>query len=182
MDLGVDGFSRLVDLLEKAREGFPEVLPASLDVEFCEIAEGYRAAPSPLRDQIRDQIPFEYWLPLLSLGDRQLEWALLDRDGLHLTHALIAHCIEDLRFDSRENLIRLAAIWHGAELLELDARRFFLEAGDLGSRKAEEELRDFANRPADERTLRSVGLETYEEGGRVRFRLRPPPWLKPANK
>jgi hypothetical protein len=80
VDLGGDGFFVLVDLLEAAKTGLPDEVPSPLDAQFSEIARAYRKAEPALRQQVREQIPMEYWLPLLELGDRCAEWALADKD------------------------------------------------------------------------------------------------------
>src|SRR5919204_4752498 len=83
LDLAGDGFFCLVDLLEAAKAGFPEAIPAPVDEQFSDIARAYRKADPALRQQVRDQIPMEYWQPLLVLGDRCAEWALDDKDPAH---------------------------------------------------------------------------------------------------
>ena len=88
--------SSLVDLLEAAKAGLPEEVPSPLDDRFSEIARAYRKADPALRQQVREQIPTEYWLPLLQLGDRCAEWALVDKDPKHLEDGLTAYCLEDL--------------------------------------------------------------------------------------
>jgi hypothetical protein len=182
LDLGGDGFFHLVDLLESAKAGLPDQVPAALDREFSEIARAYRKADPPLRQQVRDQIPNEYWLPLLKLADRCAEWALLDKDPVHIEDGLTAYCLEDFRFDERENLVHLSMLWYAGKILHADAAMLFNQVGRYGSSHGLQELSGFSARPEDAKSPWSMGLETYEEAGHTRFRVRRPKGAKPAEK
>ena len=172
IDLAGDGFFVLVDILEAAKAGLPEAVPSSLDEGFSEIARAYRKADPALRQQVRDQIPSEYWLPLLQLGDRCAEWALVDRDPKHLEDGLTAYCLEDFRFDAHENLVHLSCLWHAAKTLRADTVGIFTQVGQCASQRGLQELSNFTARPDDAKSPRSMGLEKYEQGGHTRFRPR----------
>src|SRR3954466_12903850 len=172
VDLAGDGFFTLVDLLDVAKAGFPAAVPAPLDERFSEIALAYRKADAPLRQQVREQIPVEYWSPLLGLGDRCAEWALADRDPRHLEDGLTAYCLEDFRLEARENFVHLSLLWHAAKTLHAETSSLFSEIGRYGSPHGLQELSDFCARPESSKSLWSMGLETYDEHGRRRFRSR----------
>lgn len=172
LDLGGDGFFVLVDLLDAAKAGLPTEVPTAVDEGFAEIARAYRKADVGLRQQIRDQIPEEYWLPLLELGDRCAEWALVDKDERHLEDGLTAYCLEDFRFDSRQNLLHLSRLWYAAKTLHADGAGLFNQIGRYGSQHGLQELSDFSARPEDAKSPWSMGLEKYVEGGHTRFRPR----------
>ena len=140
LDLAGDGFFVLVDLLEEAKAGLPEEVPSPLDDRFSEIARAYRKADPALRRQVREQIPMEYWLPLLQLGDRCAEWALVDKDPKHLEDGLTAYCLEDCRFDTHENLVHLSRLWYAGKTLHArhrgdlqPGRAVWLAAGITGA-------------------------------------------------
>jgi hypothetical protein len=172
VDLAGDGFFALVDVLEAAKSGLPDAIPSPLDGDFSEIARAYRKAEPWLREQVRDQIPSEYWLPLLQLGDRCAEWAMVDKDPKHLEDGLTAYCLEDFRFDARENLVHLSRLWYAAKMLHADTVGIFNQVGQSASRRGLQELSDFSARPEDAKSPWSMGLEKYQEGGHVRFRRR----------
>ena len=172
VDLSGDGFFLLVDLLEAAKAGLPEEVPSPLDDRFSEIARAYRKATPALRQQVREQIPMEYWLPLLQLGDRCAEWALVDRDPKHLEDGLTAYCLEDFRLDSHENLMHLCRLWYAGKTLHADNTAIFTEVGRCGSQQGLQELSNFSARPEEAKSPRSMGLETYQEGGHTHFRPR----------
>jgi len=174
LDLAGDGFFSLVDLLEAARSGLPEQVPSEVDDRFSELARAYRKADPQLRQQVRDQIPPEYWLPLLELGDRCAEWALVDKDERHIEDGLTAYCIEDFRFDSHENLVHLSRLWYAGKTLHADTVGLFMQVGRLGSQHGLQEMSDFSARPEDAKSPRSMGLETYQDHGHTRFRPRRP--------
>jgi len=172
VDLAGDGFFVLVDLLEAAKAGLPEEVPSPLDNRFSEIAGAYRKADAGLRQQVREQIPAEYWLPLLQLGDRCAEWALVDKDPKHLEDGLTAYCLEDFRFDAQENLIHLSRLWYAGKTLHADTMGIFSQVGQCASQQGLQELSNFSARPEDAKSPWSMGLEKYVEGGHVRFRRR----------
>jgi hypothetical protein len=179
LDLAGDGFFTLVDLLEAAKSGLPEEVPAELDDRFRQVALAYRNADPKLRQQIRDQIPMEYWLPLLELGDRCAEWALADKDPAHLEDGLTAYCLEDFRFDSHENLVHLSRLWYAGKTLHANNVDLFNRVGRLGSAHGLQELSNFSARPEETKSPWSMGLETYQAGGHTRFRARRPKAAKP---
>jgi hypothetical protein len=172
LDLAGDGFFVLVDLLESAKAGLPGEVPSELDGRFSEIARAYRKAEPALRQQVREQIPMEYWLPLLQLGDRCAEWAMVDKDQRHLEDGLTAYCLEDFHLDAHENLLHLTRLWYAGKTLHANTAVLFNEVGRCGSQHALQELSDFSARPEDAKSPWSMGLETYQEGGHTRFRAR----------
>jgi hypothetical protein len=172
VDLAGDGFFVLVDLLEAAKAGLPAEVPSTLDEGFSEIARAYRTAEPALRQQVREQIPKEYWLPLLQLGDRCAEWALVDKDPKHLEDGLTAYCLEDFRFDAHENLVHLSRLWYAGKTMHADTTAIFTRVGQCASSRGLQELSNFSARPEDAKSPWSMGLEKYQEGGHTRFRPR----------
>jgi hypothetical protein len=182
LDLRGDGLFVLVDLLEAARTGLPEQIPSEVDDRFSEIARAYRAADPDLRQQVREQIPSEYWLPLLQLGDRCAEWALVDKDPRHIEDGLTAYCLEDFRSGSHEDLIHLSRLWYAGKTLHAEPGRLFSQTGRFGSQHGLQELSDFSARPEDAKSPWSMGLETYQDHGHTRFRARKAKGSGPADK
>ena len=182
LDLAGDGFFTLVDLLDAAKAGFPAEIPAPIDTRFHEIASAYRKADPALRQQVRDQIPTEYWQPLLGICDRCAEWAMVDKDPVHIEDGLTAFCLEDFRFDPKENFVHLSMLWYAAKTLHADTVGLFNQIGRYGSPHGLQELSDFSARPEDAKSPWSMGLETYQEAGHTRFRARRPKAAKTPHK
>lgn len=172
LDLAGDGFFSLVDLLEETKAGLPDEVPSPLDIRFRDLARAYRKADPALRKQVREQISQEYWLPLLQLGDRCAEWALVDRDPTHVEDGLTAYCLEDFRLDAHENLVHLSRLWYAGKTLHANNLELFIRVGQCGSPRGLQELSDFSARPEDAKSPRSMGLEAYQEGGHTHFRSR----------
>jgi hypothetical protein len=181
LDLAGEGFFSLVDLLDDAKAGFPGGVPAPLDHRFSEIAQAYRKADAALRQQVREQITEEYWQPLLGLGDRCAEWALVDKDPVHLEDGLTAYCLEDFRVSERENAVHLSLLWYAARTLHADSAGLFNQIGRLGSAHGLQELSDFSARPEEAKSPWSMGMEPYQEAGHTRFRPRRPKGGKTAS-
>lgn len=170
LDLAGEGFFSLVDLLEAAKTGLPEEVPSAVDAQFSELARAYRKSDPKLREQVREQIPSEYFQPLLQLSDRCAEWAMADKDPSHLEDGLTAYCLEDARFDSHENLVHLSRIWYAGKTLHANNEALFSEMGRLGGQASLQELSEFAMRSEEEKSPRSMGLEPYQDHGHIRFR------------
>jgi hypothetical protein len=182
LDLAGDGFFHLVDILDAAKGGLPPEIPTALDKEFSEIARAYRKADATLRQQVRDQIPQEYWQPLLALGDRCAEWAMADKNPQHIEDGLTAFCLEDFRIEERENFIHLSMLWYAAKSLHEDTVGLFNQVARFGSMHGLQELSAFSARPEDAKSPWSMGLETYQEAGHTRFRPRRAKAAKPGAK
>jgi len=180
VDLAGDGFFVLVDILEEAKAGLPLEVPAPPDERFSAIARAYRNAEPALRQQVREQIPTEYWLPLLQLGDRCAEWALVDKDPKHLEDGLTAYCLEDFRFDAQQNLVHLSRLWYAGKTMHADTTALFNLIGRFASPRGLQELSNFSARPEDAKSPWSMGLEKYQEGGHTRFRPRRPKGTEPS--
>jgi hypothetical protein len=172
LDLAGDGFFHFVDLLDTAKAGLPAAVPAPVDERFSELARAYRKADAGLRQQVRDQIPAEYWAPLLSLGDRCAEWALADRDPRHIEDGLTAYCIQDFRLEEHENFVHLSMLWYAAKSLHTEIAGLFNQIGRFGSPRGLQGLSDFSAKPESATSPWSMGLETYDDGGHTRFRAR----------
>lgn len=163
LDLAGDGFFFLVDLLDGVKsDGFPAQIPAPADTGFSEIARTYRKADPALRQQVRDQIPKEYWPALLELGDRCAEWALDDKDPSHIEDGLTAFCLEDFRGEVHENFVHLSTLWYAAKKLHADSAGMFNSIGRLGSPHGLQEMSNFSARPEDAKSPFSMGIEPYE--------------------
>ena len=169
VDLAGDGFFALVDILEAAKAGLPQDVPSPLDERFSAIARAYRGAEAALRQQVRDQIPREYWLPLLQLGDGCADWALVDRDPTHLEDGLTAYCLEDFRFDAHENLVHLSRLWDAGKTLHADTMGIFNQVGRCASPQGLQHLSNFSARPEDAKSPWSMGLGSIRKGATRAF-------------
>jgi hypothetical protein len=58
-----------------------------------------------------------------------------------LFESLVAHAVEDFRWDPRENLMRLALVHHSAGKLGVDSAALFARVADMASPRAAEYLR-----------------------------------------
>ena len=166
------GFFVLVDLLEAAKAGLPQEVPSSMDDRFSEIARAYRKADPALRQQVREQIPREYWLPLLQLGDR-LNGPWSTKIPKHLDDGLTAYCLEDFRFDAQENLVHLSRLWDAGRTLHIDTTVIFNQIGQCASPQGLQALSNF-RRGRRTRNLPGAWASRNIGRGHTRFRPRRP--------
>ncbi|MCH9651396.1 MAG: hypothetical protein K0U98_24430 [Deltaproteobacteria bacterium] len=152
----------LNDLHGIRRKGYDEELPGKHDAQFMELAEIYAASEPEEREAIRGAVQDETRMLLLGFGDRMA--ILADRTGTkrYVLLALLAHAIEDFRYDPRENIFRLTLANHVAAKLGVEAGEIFEQAAGLASDKGAASLRAFDRRPAALKTLRTMGIVEYQ--------------------
>jgi hypothetical protein len=168
---------------DRIREEMARIDPAEpltpADQEFARLAQTYRHASESERAAVRSLAPMDDSPFFWTLTSRAAELALWDSNPAHLEEALAGHCIEDFKWDPRENLRCLPFIWYAAERLNSSAETLFAEAAKLASPTAREFLVQFAGRPKAHKTPEAMGSEAVELDGRIRFRPLPPPWSAP---
>jgi hypothetical protein len=143
-------YKTIIQKLHSARKiGYGKILPSNLDKEFINLASYYLESTNINREKIRSILPDDTLLLIIGFSDRMCILADRNKDKNYLLYALAAHSIEDFRYDYRENIIRLALIYHVAEKLGLDSNLLFNEISSISSQRTVGYLTDFLNRPSE---------------------------------
>ncbi|MEO6420467.1 MAG: hypothetical protein ABIP39_13710 [Polyangiaceae bacterium] len=122
-------------------------LPNARD-ELCEpLTKIYAAASEAERAEVRAAGTEEQLRLLLPFADRMAILAVRSKDDARITSGLIAHAVEDFRWDARENLRSLSLLFRSGEKLGIDAAARFREAARLASPSSRKYFVDFADDP-----------------------------------
>lgn len=161
----------LRDLCALRRSGYGNELPGKADAQYIEFAEQYAESAATERAAIRNSVSDECRLLLLGFSDRLAILADRTSDSRLLLLALVAHAVEDFRYDERENIFRLALVNHVAEKLGESPTVLFGEAEQLSSPRGATALRQFMARPAELKSLRAMRIveEQTETGVSYRY-------------
>jgi len=146
----------LDELYSIQKIGYGKELPGPHDLRFIELTEQYANSNVAERERIRNIVDPDYRLLLLGFGDRLAILADRTNDSRMVLLALLAHSIEDFRYDERENIFRLALINHVAKKLGETPSKFFDKAIRLSSPKARKKFREFDDRPEELKSLQTM--------------------------
>jgi len=108
-------------------------LPNAVDAECSRLVELYVASTPAERADIRDAGTLEQYRVFLTFCDRMVVLAVRSKDEGLLFQSLVAHAIEDFRWDPRENLMRLSLVRRSAEKLGVDDRALFRRVAAMAS-------------------------------------------------
>jgi hypothetical protein len=168
----IDQATELVLRIEdglRSVHGF-EPLPNAVDPLCLELVDLYLSTDDATRVAIRSVGTPAQMRVLYAFGERMAVAAVRANDISLVRKGIIAHTIEDFRWDPRENLLTLTLLWHSARKLGGDARALFLEAASLASEEAATHLRRFADAPASLKTMEAA--EGENEYGFIYVRSR----------
>lgn len=139
-----------------------------LDSAYTALAVAYLQGDASMRDALRRAMPTE-GLVLLGLSHRARERAVETRSQEALEVSLAGHCLEDFRWDPRENLVGLKAIWDSADSFGVAPRPLFEKVAAFASERARVHFANFVSNqtayaPAQKpkRTARKAKLKSSE--------------------
>ncbi len=129
-------------------------LPCPLDDEISEIVNAFLQAAPAEREAAYGKVNRSSLF--LGFSERMAILAVRKNSERPLFEGLIAHVIEDFRFDARENLVRLSLLYHSASKIGLDPIALFDRAAALATPKAAKYIRDFARRSPELRRIEAM--------------------------
>lgn len=128
-------------------------LPNARD-ELCEkLTRVYAGASDAERGKIRAAGTEEQLRLLMPFADRMAILAVRAKDDARITGGLLAHAIEDFRWDPRENLRSLSLLFRSGEKLGIDAAARFREVARLASPSGKKYFLEFAGDPKSPATM-----------------------------
>lgn len=162
----------LSQLCAHRRKGYGEELPSEVDQTFLKLADCYSQTSAEKRYAVREAVPDDLRLLLIGFSDRFSILAERGRQKQYLRTALLAHSIEDFRWDERENIFRLALVDHVAKKLGEDVETLFQDISSLSSPRSAARFRRYRSRKPELRTLKAMGIVEVntEEGVDYRYR------------
>jgi hypothetical protein len=137
---------------------------------FLRLNQCFRALSESERDEVRAVIPNALWPLLLGFSDRFSVAALRHQDDRLLTVAASAHGLEDGRLDLRETLLRLAVLFDASARLGQSVQQTSEMLAAVVTPRMGAVVRDFAQRPAQQRSLRGMGIEYLDSPNGPKYR------------
>jgi hypothetical protein len=116
-------------------------LPNVVDGLCSRLVALYVTSAPDERAGIRSAGTLDQYRVMLAFSDRMAVLSVRTGRAKLLFDGLVAHAIEDFRWDPRENLLRLALINHSANKLGVDSGTLFARAAELASPDAADYLR-----------------------------------------
>ena len=136
----------LLQLYSVKEKGYGKILPDPNDYMFIDLATHYGESDSDTRAQVRMSVKGDNSMLILGFGDRLALLSDRGNNPEYLRLALIAHSIEDFRYDERENIIRLSVINHVSAKLKIDTDKLFTGVAELSSENGRRALLEFNGR------------------------------------
>lgn len=115
-------------------------LPNTVDEKCSRLVKMYAANPDA-RAAIRSAGTPEQYRVMLVYCVRMAVLCVRSRDENLLFLALVAHAVEDFRWDPRDNMVMLALVHHSAGKLGVDSAALFARVAAMASNGAAEYLR-----------------------------------------
>ncbi len=158
----MNAFSIIDELRKFIRRGYGDGLPSKVDHLFSQLGGYYIKCSPEDRERLRQAVDDDTRLLLVGFSDRFATIAARTGDKACLFLALVAHSIEDFRYDARENIFRLVLIEHVANRLGVEMDELMKVVIDLSSDHCANYLREYLARPSEMNTLETMGITEIE--------------------
>ncbi|HEX2203894.1 MAG TPA: hypothetical protein VHG91_11375 [Longimicrobium sp.] len=168
-----DVMDEALDLLaevEAMRPGYlRQPLPAAADAPPERLARLFAGAPPEARAQMSGLVTQRVADFLLAFAERMASLAVRERSPDRLRLGLAAVALEDFRYDSREDLLVLAPLYHAAGKIGADPRDLFDEAAALAPGAGADGLRSFLRHRDLHRILDALGYRESADADGFRY-------------
>jgi hypothetical protein len=157
---------------EKPASYLESDIPAPMDGTISQLMEAYEAAPAESRTAAADTFegPWQS-LILFAYAARMATTAVRLRQPLAVRLGLRALAFEGARNDWRDTLVYLAVVTDAAERVGLDPAKEIYQAAQLASTsEVRERFHEFASRPPELRTLKTVGWRLTGSGENAQYK------------
>ena len=169
----VDKIENLAFLMAHESESISECAHS-----FEEVLERYSTSNSEMREEIRQKISLSTRKNLLVASEKLAIEALIEKRVELLSFAMVCHAIEDFKWDSRENILRMAIVWHVCKKLKLDIKEVFKKSMEIASNEAVGHFTEFLNRDEYMKSPRAMGFEIKTKGKKIVISEITPFWAK----
>lgn len=126
---------------------------------------------------LRDSVPMEDRLTILSITEKLATLAYKYKDCDYLIAALTLISIEDFKWDERESIIYLSIIWFVSEKLKCNSVDLFNKIISVSSKDGTASFNNFLNRDSSLKSLKAMRLRAIEDNDNITFEQIPPPWM-----
>lgn len=141
-------------------------VPCLFDSKISNLIGTYINANSEEQNFIRDAFSHKYSSTFFFFSERMACLAVREKSEKYIFEGLIAHAIENGKFDWRENILILSLLYHSAVKIGSDPIALFNKAAEFAEGKIKEIIKSFPNRAPENRSIETMGyVESVNEQG-----------------
>jgi hypothetical protein len=132
-------------------------LPCPVDDEIAKLISIFIAATPLERKTVSEEVAkLELTFAFLAFSERMAILGIRENSESRLFEGLMAHVIEDFRYDDRENLLVISLLYHSAVKIGLNPVDLFQKAAAFARPEAANFILRFAQNP---RSIHSMGYK-----------------------
>lgn len=157
-------FNSLID--DEHMDYSSQPIPYELDYVVSDLVNLYKSLSPVEREIVYSLASERNSYTLLAFAERMAALAVREKSRERLLDGLLSLIIENYNADWRDNVTKLAPLYHSAVKIGIDPQSLFTEAASYGNNEVAEVIRDFSQREPEDRSIEAFGYkETYESDG-----------------
>ncbi len=145
-------------------------IPCELDYVVGKLVNLYKQLSSEEREIMRSLTSERNSYTLLAFAERMAALGVREESRERLLDGLLALIIENYNADWRDNLTKLAPLYHSAVKIGVDPQGLFTEAASYGNNEVAEIVREFPRREPENRSIEAFGYREYYGEDRFRYK------------
>jgi len=151
---------------DKHSDYLSQPIPCELDYVIGDLVNLYKGFSPTERKAAYSLIEERNSYVLLAFAERMAALGVREKSRERLLDGLLSLIIENYSADWRDNLTKLAPLYHSAVKIGVDPQSLFTEAATYGNNEVAEIIRDFPQREQESRSIEAFGYkEDYEPDG-----------------
>lgn len=131
-------------------------MPCEFDEKISGLVKLFIDSLPEGRKLIIDSVPADDAAILTAFAERMASLGVRENSRRRLLEGLIALVMEDYKGDWRENVMRLAPLYHSATKINVNPETLFSEAASFGNGEAAEIIAAFPSRDPKDRSLEAM--------------------------
>lgn len=141
-------------------------IPCLFDSKISDLIDTYVNTSSEGQNFIRGVFSHKYSSTFFFFSERMACLAIREKLEKHIFEGLIAHAIENGKFDWRENILVLSLLYHSAVKIGTDPTLLFNRAAAFAEGEIKKIIQNFPNRVPEDRSIEAMGyVESENEQG-----------------
>jgi hypothetical protein len=159
-----DALDNLID--DEHPDYSSQPIPCELDYVAGNLVNLYKRLSPVERETVHSLASERNSYTLLTFAERMATLAVREKSRERLLDGLLSLIIENYNADWRDNLTKLAPLYHSAVKIGIDPQSLFMDAASYGNNEVAEIIRGFPLREPEDRSLEAFGYkESYELDG-----------------
>lgn len=145
-------------------------IPCELDYVMGNLVNLYKRLSPEKRETVQSLTSERNSYTLLAFAERMAALGVREGSRERLLDGLLALIIENYNADWRDNLTKLAPLYHSAVKIGIDPQGLFMEAASYGNNEVAEVIREFPQREPEDRSIEAFGYKEFHEIDGFRYK------------